>query len=322
MDAALADFLDIEHTGESAKKIQEHLARYPDYLLDPCAYPIEPPNDASRRRTFLTLLFHVIQTHPPPSHRTGKPRSSTRITLLLTDESILEVYASDFWQDTASVMHLTTPERPLAQRYVMTQDKRHPIRPEAPPSGTLLYERWIPSLRETFSIGIIDSKKHLQQYASWQDSDRVNAFWGERGSGHAAYIQRQLQDAHVMPVIGSFNGAPFAYFELYWAKEDAISVFANAGDYDTGFHALIGEEAFRGPHRVPIWIHSITHYLFLSDVRTQRVMLEPRVDNHTFIRYLVSCGYVIEKEFNFPHKRSALVSMTREKFFEVQGVAT
>lgn len=208
---------------------------------------------------------------------------------------------------------------------ILTNGKRHPIRPLHPPQSQLLYERYIPRFSQTFSLKVVDLEKNLSEFNQWHNSDRVNAFWGNRGTieEHRRSLTTSLaDDPHVLPVIGYFDETAFAYFELYYAAEDHIAPYADAAPYDRGFHALVGHNAFRGPDRVEVWISSVTQYLFLADARTQRVMLEPRVDNDKFLGYLQRVGYVIEKEFDFPHKRAALVSITREKFFEVQGVAT
>ncbi|CCG83763.1 protein of unknown function [Taphrina deformans PYCC 5710] len=307
----------------------------PEYFDDPAAHPItltfETSDDETLNEvglcTALTMLFHAISIHGRDSttKRSGKPRDplqisynappgttdlssicrdySSRVVDDASGPATYYLYASDFWQ---------------------RRSYRHPVRPLRPAEGTMIYQRFIPSFMESFSLRVASAEADLDTYASWQDSDRVHAFWGERGTRdhHARYLRRQLADPHVLPVLASFGDTAFAYFELYHAKEDAISLFAGAGDYDRGFHALVGHEAYRGPDRVRVWISSVTHYLFLADDRTQRVMLEPRVDNETFIGYLLKAGYVIEKEFNFPHKRSALVSITREKFFECRGVET
>lgn len=222
-----------------------------------------------------------------------------------------EVWVSEFWQSSLSVLH-HIPQSPI-QRMTVTKGITHPIRPEF--SG-LLYRRRIKD--EIFSLRCA-AESDVEKLMEWHNSDRVNAFWGERGDveHHRTYLTRQIEDKHVTPVIGSFGDQRFGYFELYYAKEDNIGTFASASDYDVGFHALIGEQAFRGPERVRAWVLSITHHLFLNDPRTQRVMLEPRVDNAKFIAYLEKYGYVREKDFNFPHKRAALMVITRQKFFEV-----
>lgn len=124
----------------------------------------------------------------------------------------------------------------------------------------------------------------------WMNDPRVSRAWGEQGpvSHQAAFLKTNLSSKHSMPVIGLFDGKPFGYFEIYWVREDRLGGYllgggdggiGGVGDYDRGLHVLIGENEFRGPHRVRVWLDALVHYCWLADARTNSVMLEPRVDN-------------------------------------------
>jgi hypothetical protein len=54
-------------------------------------------------------------------------------------------------------------------------------------------------------------------------------------------------------------------------------------NYDRGIHLLVGEQEFRGSHRVAIWLSALVHHCFVSDMRTEAVYLEPRVDNTKYV---------------------------------------
>lgn len=99
-------------------------------------------------------------------------------------------------------------------------------------------------------------------------------------------------------------------------KEDTLGSLLGdaAGDFDRGFHVLVGEHEFRGKHRVLAWSTSIAHWAFVQDYRTQAVVLEPRVDNVRFISHLQDAGFLKEREITFPHKQSAFVKLRRENF--------
>jgi hypothetical protein len=166
----------------------------------------------------------------------------------------------------------------------------------------------------------------------------------ETGSldAHRAYLERGTADPHQMPVFGVLAGEPFLYAELYWVAEDHIAPYVTpvaAQPWDRGFHILVGSEKHRGPHRVQCvmlcwfssegiltdthlhpraWLSSILHYLFLSEPRTQRVLMEPRASNSKIIDYMCRAGgFCVTKHFDFPHKRSALLELTRERFFQL-----
>jgi acetyl CoA:N6-hydroxylysine acetyl transferase len=215
---------------------------------------------------------------------------------------------SEYWRENAC-------NRTLPLRYAFTQGRRHPLR-EPKPDG-LLYTRSIPWLRATLSFRVVDPEGDIARFHRWMNDPAVDAFWQEAGDvgKHRAYLAAISSDPHVIGVVGCFDDDPFGYFEIYWAKEDRIAPFCDADDFDRGWHVLIGEPSFRGKPFVTAWLPSISHYLFLDDRRTQRIVIEPRSDNHKMIGNLVKGGYAIVKEFDFPHKRATLATLMRETFF-------
>lgn len=95
-------------------------------------------------------------------------------------------------------------------------------------------------------------------------------------------MKKALNDKHSFPVIGCWDGKPFGYFEIYWVKEDQLGNHITGRDFtdrDRGFHALVGEEEFRGAHRVKIWMSALVHYCWLADQRTENVLVEPSIEN-------------------------------------------
>ena len=55
------------------------------------------------------------------------------------------------------------------------------------------------------------------------------------------------------------------------------------GDWDRGFHVLVGEEEVRGRERVRVWLSALVHWCWVVEGRTGRVVCEPRVDG---VRYV------------------------------------
>ncbi|MGQ9367793.1 GNAT family N-acetyltransferase [Azospirillum sp. ST 5-10] len=203
---------------------------------------------------------------------------------------------------------------PLA--FTLTDGRRHPIRPPKP-AGTV-YRRFDARLGAWVSLRTLDIDGDLVRFNRWQNTPRVLRFWQEGGdlAAHRAYLARLAADPHTLTLIGCFDDEPFAYFEAYWAKEDRIAPFYPAGDHDRGVHMLVGEQAHRGPHRVASWLPALVHYLFLDEPRTQTVVAEPRADNQVMIGYMQAHGFNRDKEFDFPHKRAALMALSRERFFD------
>ncbi len=207
------------------------------------------------------------------------------------------------------------PREPFAQRYTLSQGRRHPMRP-AKPVGTV-YQRHIPWLSQTLTLDTVDIERDLAAFNRWMNDPVVAHFWEEQGdlARHRAYLETIAADPRVTGLVGRLDGEAFGYFEVYWAKEDRIAPFYDAGDHDRGWHALIGEARFRGKPFLTAWMPSVSHYLFLDDCRTQRIVIEPRADNHKMIKSLGRCGYAHVKEFDFPHKRAMLGLLLRERFF-------
>ena len=122
----------------------------------------------------------------------------------------------------------------------------------------------------------------------WMNDPRVSAAWGVTGpiETQQSFLKSSLQNKHSYPVIGCWDGKPFGFFEIYWVKEDQLGRYINSDDlddWDRGFHALVGEQEFRGKERVKVWLSALVHCCWLADSRTKRVLLEPRADNEKYI---------------------------------------
>lgn len=189
----------------------------------------------------------------------------------------------------------------------------------------------IPTI-SSLNISLSDSE-YLHK---WMNDPRVAHFWGEAGpqSHQESFLKNNLKSRNSFPVIGCWDGKPFGYFEIYWVKEDNLGKHVpGVGDYDRGFHCLIGEQEFRGAHRVKLWLSALVHYCWLADNRTETVMLEPRVDNEKYVsprddcysilvlillfayrlkNYLEDVGFYKEREVSFPHKQSNLMKIRRD----------
>ncbi|MGH8486786.1 MAG: GNAT family N-acetyltransferase, partial [Pseudomonas sp.] len=167
-----------------------------------------------------------------------------------------------------------------------------------------------------FSLRTLDIDSDLTLFNRWQNNPRVANFWQEQGSleQHREYLEKIARDPHIFSAIGCFDDQPFAYYEVYWAKDDRIAPFYQVEEFDRGLHMLVGEEHHRGPLKVDCWLRSVLSWMLLDEPRTQRVVSEPRADNDKMIHYMTSVGFYKEKEFDFPHKRAALMRLERADF--------
>ncbi len=237
--------------------------------------------------------------------------------LVRDEDNQIAVYVDMFWQQ-ARVWRSSILTQVFPIRYVFSHGRRHPLRPPKPIG--LVYQRYITWLGRTLIFRTVDLTTDLSRFHSWMNDPVVAEFWQESGdlTKHHAYLAAIEADPHVINLIGCLDDEPFGYFEVYWAKEDRIAPYYDVDDFDRGWHVLIGEPHMRGKRFVTAWLPSISHYLFLDDDRTQRIVIEPRADNFKMIRNLAQCGYAHLKEFDFPHKRAMLGMLSRERFFSEQ----
>ncbi|KID93551.1 Acyl-CoA N-acyltransferase, partial [Metarhizium majus ARSEF 297] len=202
----------------------------------------------------------------------------------------------------------------------------HPVRPPKPAPGTLLYSRYIVELGEQLRIYHIDASDpvHFEAYARWQNSDRVNAGWRERGPDekHRKYLASQLQDPHTMSCVFEWDGQLAGYMEIGFVKEDNVSCFIGSncnivvGEHDQNTHFLVGEEKFRGGKRYQASNTSVKHFAFLRDPRTKQIIGEPQ---HDQVNLKIQERFIPmekKKRFHLPHKTSMLVALQRDRFFQ------
>ncbi|TXJ27371.1 MAG: N-acetyltransferase [Afipia sp.] len=210
---------------------------------------------------------------------------------------------------------LASTPRAYPEVPVMTNGALHPQRPPKPDGR--VYSRYIPWLNTQLAFHVADREVDLPHFHRWMNDPRVAAIWEDSGelSYHRDFITGRLSDPRTLPLIGTFGGTPFGYFELYWAKEDRIGPHYEADGYDRGWHVAIGEDDFRGKAFVSAWLPSLMHYMFLADPRTRRIVGEPIHHHAQQIRNLDRSGFAKIKHIEFAHKKALLVMLLRERFF-------
>ncbi len=211
-------------------------------------------------------------------------------------------------------------ESPSSAEFDPSSNLFIPTRPKAPQGE--VYRRYDPRIKKTLSFRVADPALDAELFTRWMNEPRVNAFWEMRGplAQQHAYLQQLLDKKGIYPLIGCFDDLPFGYFEVYWAAEDRIGRHYRWQPYDRGMHLLVGEQQFRGAHYVSSWLRGLSHYLWLDERRTQRLVAEPRFDNARLFRHLPDAGFETVKQFDFPHKRSRLITLHRQHFFSEVGL--
>jgi acetyl CoA:N6-hydroxylysine acetyl transferase len=191
----------------------------------------------------------------------------------------------------------------------------HPLRPIQPDGP--VYERFDPVIGMNVSFRAIDGGRDLDLFHAWMNDGRVAFFWelAKPRQELKTYLERLRDDRHTFGLIGSFDGEEAGYFEVYWAKEDRLGAHYDAHPFDRGWHGLIGNARFLGRARTAAWLRALTHLLFLDDIRTPKVVGEPNAAHRKLLRYADEIAYRKIKEFDFPHKRAALMHCDRADFF-------
>lgn len=215
-------------------------------------------------------------------------------------------------EDTAVNTHLKNTN--LKQ---VTHDRLHPVRPLV--GKGLKYKRFYPEIGKMVSYRSVDVEADLDLFHEWHNKPRVYDLWELNKSKEELkdYLIKAQKDLHQVPLIMEFDGVPVGYYEIYWAAEDRIAPYYDYDIYDRGFHFLIGDETYLGLDNTSVALRSAMHMIFLDEPRTQHIVGEPRSDNKRVLKYLqLIPGWKFVKEFDFPHKRAALLMADRDVFFK------
>ncbi|KEA62517.1 N6-hydroxylysine O-acetyltransferase [Marinobacterium lacunae] len=273
---------------------------------------------ASWRQIIEQACYHYPQARTfalEPSEAVDKQHAADLLLMFDTLDTAghaitrLNLDQSRFWQ---------TPSLWMAQE---TEHSRRSCSDEPPltrrqPEG-LLYRRYLPAQKKWMAIHAANLDDHVDLLHRWMNDDRVAHFWDMKGprERHLRYLESCAEDPHLFSTIVTLNDRPIAYAEFYWASDDALADYYKADRFDRGLHCLIGDWRCRTTRMIQALLETCTHYVFLDDVRTQRIVGEPRADHSHYIERLLRLGFERIKEFDFPHKRAALMSCSRESFF-------
>lgn len=222
---------------------------------------------------------------------------------------------SEFFQ-LPTLWHHKTHIEISPEKWTETKGRAHPVR-DLPHNGTV-YKRYVPEIGKTVSFRQTNIETDLVTFHEWHNQPRVLNFWelDKPMAELKEYMETSLKDPHQFPMIVEFDGEMVGYYEMYWVQEDRLGPYYESEAWDRGFHFLIGNTKHLGYANTDTIIKSGLHFLFLDDPRTRKVMAEPRHDNQKVIKYAeASKGWKKLKEFDFPHKRAALLECRREGFF-------
>lgn len=171
---------------------------------------------------------------------------------------------------------------------------------------------------QKYQLKKLNINNDLDLFHQWHNQKYVYEFWELNQSKHELkeYLIDLESKDFMLPVIGYIDGIPCAYFEIYWAFYDRIAPYCDATLYDRGYHILIGNKHYLGLANTINWLNLVNDFIFQDEPNTQRIVGEPRADNKGLLKYLDHTSFIKSKEFDFPHKRAALLECYRQQFYQ------
>jgi hypothetical protein len=176
---------------------------------------------------YATGLFHP--------HPRGSNASAPHDGHLLLRGTFWQGAGSPFGARPVWAPHLDASGKPINRQYppfpfqvapstqfpALPRHTMHPVREPKPEPGSIIYSRWVPHLKEHFTMVALDytNDEHLRLFNKWQNDPRVAAGWNETGTldEHREYLRKLHEDPHVLTMFAAFDDILFAYFEVYWA---------------------------------------------------------------------------------------------------------
>ncbi len=183
----------------------------------------------------------------------------------------------------------------------------------------ILYSKEISRLSRPISFKVMNLGTDIDLFHKWQHLGYVKDFWEMNLPKEELqkYIKGLIDSPYQIPLLCFAGEEVIGYFEVYNAYSDRIAPYCTPEIDDMGFHFLIGNQKFLGTRYVIESINSICDFLFQKNLNTKRIWGEPRADNKKVIKFGTSLpGWSLVKEFNFPHKRAALLKCDRSIFFK------
>ncbi|MFQ3557199.1 GNAT family N-acetyltransferase [Streptomyces gramineus] len=166
----------------------------------------------------------------------------------------------------------------------------------------------------TFHLVPVDIARDLSVVSRWMNDPAVAAFWQLAGSSARTedHLRAQLAgDGRSVPCLGSLDGTPMSYWEIYRADLDPLARHYPARPHDTGLHVLIGEAADRGRGLGSVLIRAAADLVLDHRPACARVVAEPDLRNTPSLAAFLGAGFRYAAELDLPAKRAALMIRDR-----------
>ncbi|MFF4474332.1 GNAT family N-acetyltransferase [Streptomyces sp. NPDC001599] len=166
-----------------------------------------------------------------------------------------------------------------------------------------------------FHLVPVDPERDVALIARWMNDPAVAAYWKLTGpqSVTADHLRAQLTgDGRSVPCVGTLDGVPMSYWEIYRADLDPLARYCPVRPHDTGVHVLIGDGTHRGRGLGTELIGAVAELVLAKRPACTRVLAEPDVRNRPSVAAFLGAGFRPTGEVELPAKRAVLMIRTRE----------
>jgi len=150
---------------------------------------------------------------------------------------------------------------------------------------------------------------------NWVNRDYAQ-YWGMQGKNLEEVrmeYEKITKDSDVF--IGLVNGEVSFLLERYNPKQDIIGNYYTVQDYDCGMHVIVAPST-KPVHQFTWHIFSAIMKFVFSDLRIQRIVVEPDIRNKKMFEICHRVGFEDADVVHLPHKTALLAFCTREQFIK------
>lgn len=170
-----------------------------------------------------------------------------------------------------------------------------------------------PIVAEPYHIRLADADADAEMVSEWMNRPHLVEAWEYAWppSQWRDHLRAQLAGEYSRPFIGTFQGQPIAYIELYRAAKDSIGPRYDADPHDIGVHAAIADVRFVNRGIAPLLLPRIVASLFELEPRCRRIMFDPDHRNAGARGVCEYAGCVFLGEHDMSNRRMALYALPR-----------
>ena len=162
----------------------------------------------------------------------------------------------------------------------------------------------------SFRLTPVCLEADLTLLTGWMNDPAVAAYWELAGEEQRVrdHLMPQLDgDGRSVPCLGSLDGVPMSYWELYRADLDPLARSFPVRPHDTGVHLLLGPPQSRGRGLGTLLLRAVATLVLEQRPRCVRVLAEPDVRNTPSLAAFLGAGFRFMAEVTLPAKKAAIM---------------